>query len=287
MKVLVTGGSGRIGQWAIAELLAHGYDVINADRARPLKTPAPQEAREVRFIETDLGNVGQVAGALAGCDVLVHLGAIPAPYSHPDEVVFTNNVNGTFAVLQAASLLGIKKAVTASSLSILGSAWAPVPFAPLYVPVDEEHPLLNHDCYGLSKEVDERTCQMFHRKTGMQISALRFHWVAYPEETVERAAQVKADPRADNWWRHFWAYVDIRDAAAIVRLAVEVEGIGFDMFNCTAADTLSDQPTEEMIRKHTPEVEIRTPINGFDTAFSLEKSRSKLGYNPIHSWRTS
>lgn len=286
MKILVTGGSGRIGQFAIAELLAHGHEVINADRVRPGALPSPQEAREVRFIQTDLGNVGQVAGALAGCDAVVHLGAIPAPYSHPDEVVFTNNVNGTFAVLQAASLLGIKRAAIASSLSILGCAWAPTPFPPLYAPVDEDHPLLNHDCYGLSKEVDERTCQMFHRRTGMQIAALRFHWVAYPDEIEERVVEIEKDPLHDNWWRHFWAYVDIRDAAQIVRLGIEAEGIGFDMFNCTAADTMAKRPTEELIREYVPSVEIRRPIPGFETGFSLEKSRSILGYNPVHTWRT-
>jgi nucleoside-diphosphate-sugar epimerase len=286
VKVLVTGGSGRIGQFAIAELLRHGHEVINADRTKPKESPAPPEAREVRFIETDLGNVGQVAGALAGCDAVVHLGAIPAPYSHPDEVVFANNVTGTFAVLQAASLLGIQKAVVASSISILGTAWAPEPFPLLYVPVDEAHPLRNYDAYGLSKEVDERTCHMFHRQRGMQIAALRFHWVAYPDEVVERAAQLAKDPMADDWWRHFWAYVDIRDAAAMVRLAVEAEGIGYDIFNCTAADTMADRPTEEMIREYVPSVEIRSPIPGYSTAYSLEKGRTRLGYNPVHTWRT-
>src|SRR3954465_9838188 len=115
MRVLVTGGSGRVGQWAIAELLRHGHEVINADRVAPSAGRAPAEAREVRYIETDLTDVGQVCGALAGCDGLVHLGAIPSPYRHADEVVFMNNVGATFAALQVASLLGVKKAVIASS----------------------------------------------------------------------------------------------------------------------------------------------------------------------------
>ncbi len=285
MKVLVTGGSGKIGQFAIAELLSHGHEVINADRAKPRESPAPPEAREVRFVETDLGDVGQVAGALKGCDAVVHLGAIPNPYGHPDEVVFANNVLGTFSVFQAASLVGVKRAVTASSASILGCAWAPEPFAPLYAPIDEEHPLRNHDAYGLAKEVDERTCAMFHRRDGIQIAALRFHWVAYPEEAKERAAQLHEDPRFDAWWRHFWAYVDIRDAALLVRHALEAEGIGYDTFNCTAADILGAGPTEEMIREHTPEVEIRSPIPGHATAWSLDKAKALLGWEPKHSWR--
>jgi nucleoside-diphosphate-sugar epimerase len=285
MRVLVTGGSGRIGQWAIAELLRHGHEVINADRVAPSAGRAPQEAREVRFIETNVSDVGQMAGALAGCDGLVHLGAIPAPYRHADEVVFTNNVTGTFAALQAASLLGIEKAVIASSLSALGTAYAPEPFAPLYAPLDEAHPLLNHDCYGLSKEVDERTAQMFHRRTGMQIAALRFHWVAYADEAAAKADRLKEDPLYDNWWRLLWGYVEIQDAAAMCRLALEADGIGFDMFNVTAADTLSTIPTEELLQTYTPDLELRAPIPGFGSAFSLEKGRRLLGYNPMRSWR--
>lgn len=286
MRVLVTGGSGRIGQWAIAELLRHGHEVINADRVAPSAGRAPKEAREVRFIETDVSDVGQMAGALAGCDGLIHLGAIPSPYRHADEVVFTNNVTGTFAALQAASLLGIKKAVIASSLSALGTAYAPEPFAPLYAPLDEAHPLLNHDCYGLSKEVDERTAQMFHRRTGMQVAALRFHWVAYADEAAAKAERLKEDPRHDAWWRLLWGYVEIQDAAAMCRLALEAEGIGFDMFNVTAADTLSSIPTEELLQTYTPELELRAPIPGFGSAFSLEKGRRLLGYNPTRTWRS-
>ncbi|MCC6791206.1 MAG: NAD(P)-dependent oxidoreductase [Thermomicrobiales bacterium] len=285
MKVLVTGGSGKIGQWVIADLLAHGHEVINADRARPTDGPAPREAREVRFIETDVTDVGQMAGALSGCDGLIHLGAIPNPYGHADEVVFSNHVNGTFAALQAASLLGVERAVIASSLSALGTAYAPVPFAPLYAPLDEEHPLLNHDCYGLSKEVDERTALMFHRRFGMQIASLRFHWVTYLEDAAAKAERLRADPLHDDWWRLLWGYVEIRDAASICRLAIEANGIGCEAFNVTAADTLSTIPTEELLRTYTPGLELRGPIPGFDSAFSLEKGRRLLGYDPTRTWR--
>jgi len=286
MRVLVTGGSGRLGQFAVAELLKHGHEAVNADRVAPSNPRAPKEARETRYIQTDLSDVGQVAGAMSGCDAVIHLGAIAAPYHHADEVVFRNNVLSTFSVLQAASLLGVKKAAFASSISALGTAYAPVPFAPAYAPVDEEIPLLNHDCYGLSKEVDERTAQMFARRFDMQVLALRFHWVAYEEEVPPRAKEVEADPMFDNWWRLFWGWVDVRDAAQMCRLSVEAEGLGFEAFNCTAADTISNVPTEELIKTYAPQVELRAPIAGFDSAFSIEKARRLLGYDPKHTWRT-
>lgn len=282
MKVLVTGGTGRLGTAVVRDLIEHGYEVVCADRKRSAE-PSPPGGR---FVEVALGDVGQVAGAMAGCDAVIHLGAIPSPYSHADEVVFNNNVGGTFAVLQAANLLGIKKAAIASSLSALGTAWAPDPFPPVYAPVDEAHPLLNHDCYGLSKEVDERTAEMFHRRTGMQIAAFRFCWVSHMHEAKAAVERVRANPGEPAEWRVLWAYVDVRDAASACRRGIEAEGVGFAPFNVTAADTLSDIPTEELIRTHVPSVEIRRPIPTTASAFSIERAKTVLGWEPMHSWRT-
>lgn len=94
------------------------------------------------------------------------------------------------------------------------------------------------------------------------------------------------DPLYDNWWRHLWAYVEIGDAVRMTRLAVETDGLGFDVFHCTAADTLSDRPTEEMISAYTPSVELRRPIRGKESAFSTEKAERILGYRPTGTWRT-
>jgi nucleoside-diphosphate-sugar epimerase len=283
-RVLVTGGSGRLGRAVIQELLAHDYDAIAADRVRP----PGGDVHGVRVIETDLGDVGQVAGAMRGCAAVIHLGAIPAPYAHPDEVVFRNNTGATFAVLQAASLLGIRRAAIASSVSAYGTAWARHRFAPAYVPVDEAHPMLNHDAYGLSKEVDERTAEMFCRRDGMSIAALRFHWIATQEE--QRAA-VPGNRDRDaqlEGTRGFWGYVDVRDAARACRLAIEVgrdRPFGFEPFNIIAADTLMDAPTEPTIRELAPETEIRAPIPGNTSAWDTGKAKRILGWEPEHSWR--
>lgn len=193
MRVLVTGRSGRLGGYVTADLLAHGHGVVNADR-RPLTGEnAPGIGADYRYRETDLGDVGQVAGAMAGCDAVVHLGAIPVPYGHADEVVFTQNTGATFAVLQAAALLGVQRAALASSLATLGMAFGPEP-APRYAPVDEAHPLLPADPYGVGKEVDERVGEMFHWQTGMSVAALRFHWVALPDEARAAAKGTEAAP---------------------------------------------------------------------------------------------
>jgi len=156
----------------------------------------------VRTVEIDLLDIGQVAGAMQGCDAVIHLGAIPNPYDHADEIVFRNNTGATFAVLQAASLLGITQIALASSGSIYGTAWSPTPLSFRYAPVDEAHPLMVHDVYALSKETDERTAEMFCRRDGMSITALRFHWIGTRQEQLERMDAVRSHPDGTGVRRH-------------------------------------------------------------------------------------
>ncbi|MDP9382198.1 MAG: NAD(P)-dependent oxidoreductase [Chloroflexota bacterium] len=283
MRVLVTGGSGRLGRWVVRELAQAGHDVVSADQAPPSRGGGEEMFRARRFVRVNMADVGQVAGALTGCDAVVHLAAIPAPYGHPDEVVFSNNTGATFAVLQAASLLGVRRAVIASSISALGMAWSEEPFFPLYAPVDEEHPLLGRDPYALSKEVDERTAEMFHRRTGMTVLAYRFHWIALEEEAVQQAERLRERP--EEWAYQMWGYVDVRDAARACRLGLESEVQGFEVLNIIAADTLASHPTEELIRAYCSGTELRQPIEGTATAWSIQKARRLLGYEPQHSWR--
>jgi nucleoside-diphosphate-sugar epimerase len=237
----------------------------------------------VRFAEVELGDLGQVAGAISGCQAVIHLGAIPGPNRHPDEVVFDNNTRATFAVLHAASLLGVRRVVIASSIAVLGPSFSPDPTTPLYAPVDELHPLLGADSYALSKEVGECTAAMFHRRAGMEIAALRFTFIGSPDELAESAARLRRNVASSS--RTLWSYVDIRDAATATRLAIEADGLAFEVFNVAAADTLSDIATEKLLRDYAPSVELRHPILGNASAYSIEKARLMLGYEPAHSWR--
>lgn len=278
MKILVTGGSGRLGQFAIAELLEHGHEVVNADRR-----PAPSGGPATHFVETDLSDVGQVAGLLKDCDAVVHLGAIPAPWRHADEVVYTNNTINTYAVFQAAWITGVQKVAFASSASAYGMAWSVASRPPLFVPVDESHPFLVAEPYGLSKEVDERTAEMFHRRSGMQAIALRFHWVATPDELVAIKEQGGTDPATHP--NNLFSYVDGRDAASAIRLAVEVDGLGFEAFNITAADTSCAEPTQELIDRFFPSIDQRAPLPGHATCFTIDKAERLLGWKPRYSWR--
>ena len=281
-KIAVTGGSGRLGRFVIAELREHGYVPINVDRLPPSTTT--QTPDTTPFIQANMADKRQVQEALAGSDAVIHLAAIPAPKGFPAEEVFVNNTRATFHVLDAAVEAGMNRAVIASSVSAYGMAWAPNPFAPHYAPLDEDHPLLVQDPYGLSKEVDERTGQMLHRQSGIQVAALRFHWVALPQD-LSNMPPKGIDPATGGLANNLWGYVDARDAATACRLAIERDGFGFDTFNITAGDTLCAAPTASLLERFFPETDRRQEIEGTSTGFSLEKATRILGWRPRYSWR--
>ena len=102
-KVVVTGGSGRLGQFVIRELLDHSYEILSLDRVPPAQ-------RLCAHWNVDLRRSGDLYEALKGAFGVIHLGAYQAPNLAPDSETFSNNVTGTYNVLKAASdLRGVER----------------------------------------------------------------------------------------------------------------------------------------------------------------------------------
>jgi nucleoside-diphosphate-sugar epimerase len=280
MRVAVTGAAGKLGRAVVADLRAAGHDVVGADRS------AAGIPAGIDRIAWDGRDVAALRTAIEGCAALIHLAAIPHPLEHPPEVVFGNNTGATFAALQAAADTGIRAAAIASSGSAYGTAYSPQLSRPRYVPVDEAHPLDAADPYALSKEVDERTAEMFVRRYAMSVAALRFHWVTTRDEQLETVAKVRAGQVEEGLLRGLWGYVDLRDAARSCRLAVETaveQPYGFAALNIVAADALADEPLAELIARLAPGVEVRDP--GISGAFAIERAAQVISWRPEHSWR--
>lgn len=275
-KVVITGGSGMLGRWVVKHFVEQGYEVLNADSRRPAEELCPT-------LIADLEDLGETYSALAGADAVVHLAAIPAAHIRTPEVTFRNNVMSTYNVLEAASGLGIRKAVIASSESSYGIVFAENPIAPQYVPLDEEHPQLPQDSYGLSKIVNEQTAEMFNRRTGIQVVSLRLGNVI-PPEWYERFPSFIRKPRERE--RILWSYIDTRDAAEACRLAIEADGLGAVALNLASDDSSMDIPSRELMAECYPDVtDFRAPLEGHETLFSNEKAKRLLGWQPKRRWR--
>jgi nucleoside-diphosphate-sugar epimerase len=278
--VIVTGGSGKLGRAVVADLVAHGYRVLNLDQ-RMAEDPI------VPTVRVDLKDFGEVVAALRGVDehpgpfdAVVHLAAIPAPGLFANARTFANNVPATYNVFEAARVLGIKTVVFASSETVLG-----LPFAtpPPYAPVDEEYEPRPESAYSLGKVLDETMARQFARwDPELKIIGLRFSNVMDVEDYKAFPA-FDADPRKRKW--NLWGYIDARDGAQATRKALEARLTGFEAFIIANADTVMRRPNAQLMAEVFPGVELRPTASANGTLLAIDKARRLLGYAPQHSWR--
>jgi nucleoside-diphosphate-sugar epimerase len=217
---------------------------------------------------------------LKGAEAVVHLAAIPAPRLQPDELTFRVNTTSTYNVFSAASLLGLRRVVWASSETTLG-----LPFereSPAYAPIDEEHPPYPEFTYALSKLLGEEMARQFNRWTGIPYVGLRFSNIMEPQD-YERFPSFWADATTRRW--NLWGYVDARDVAQACRLGLTADLEGAEVFIVAAADTVMDRPSLDLLAEVYPHVPVRDGVGEFETLLSIAKARRLLGYEPQHSWR--
>jgi nucleoside-diphosphate-sugar epimerase len=275
--ILVTGGSGMLGHAVIADLKQHGYRVINADR---------QSSDGVHTVKTDLCDLGQVYSVAKRASAIVHLAAIPAPWICPPEVVFQNNVMSTFNVLQAANGLGIRKVVLASSLSALGLAYKSRPIDLHYLPIDEAHPVLAQDEYGMSKIIGEEIAEgIVRRDPTMSLVSLRLPLLVNPGQIREKFCE-QTPERLAAGASNLWSYLDVRDAAIVVRQAMEYEQPGHTILYVNAPDTYVDVPTIDLIKDHFPGVKFDPAlVAGCHSPIDCSRAGEVLGFVPHFGWR--
>lgn len=276
-RIIVTGGSGKAGQWIVKHLVAEGYEVVNVDSRQPAD---PQ----CRTIIADLTQLGQVVtsfspfgtGDRRPYDGVIHMAAIPRAHEAPNDEVFRVNTLSTYNVLEACALLGIQKAVIASSESSYGICFASDFFEPQYLPVDEAHPQLPEDSYGLSKVVNEATAATFHRRTGMQVISLRLGNVLSPEDHET----IKANfGRPQDRLRILWSYIDARDVAIACQLSIEKDGLGCEPIILAADDISSNRESMDLVKEFLPGVtEFKRPISGRQTLMANDRAKELLGW---------
>ena len=277
MRILVTGATGGIGRHVVADLLEHGHEVHALDRRPP---PAELAGNGARWSQADVRDPARMASLMneARPEALIHLAAIPTPNLGTPLEVFGTNVEATFVALEAAGAAGVARVSLASSISLLGLPFGAQGLAPLYAPVDEAHPNIGTDPYALSKEVDEATAEMMHRRHGFQVVALRISATAPMDVHLERMATVAEDPA--SLARELWAYLDVRDGARAFVQAVERDIEGFHVINVMAPDTYSSLPTAELMARYHPSTPLRRPLVDREVPFDLTRCRELLGFSP-------
>jgi len=274
-KVVVTGAAGKAGRAAVAELVAHGYQVTASDT-----TPPPGDLGAA-YLRAELTDHGQVVELLEGADAVVHLANIPAPGLYPPAKTFTDNTSMNAHVFLAAQQLGLRRVVWASSETTLGLAFtsdAP----PRYAPVDEQHAPYPTSTYALSKVVTETMAEHISRWSGIPFVGLRFSNI-FTEADYAQVPSFQDDPTARMW--NLWGYIDVRDAAASCRNALEADTTGSVDLIIANDDTIMERSSAGLMADVFPGVEVRGQLGQHDTLLSNLRAKELIGFRPQHGWR--
>ena len=274
--IVVTGAGGRLGRLVADRLVRAGKDVVGTDRFAA-------ESPDFQFVLGDLSDAGMVSKLVRGADAVVHMGAIPGPRSRGARETFGNNVSSTFNVMTAAAEHGVRRIVFSSSVFGMGWAHDPSAFVPLYLPLDEDHPMMPFEAYGLSKQIGEDIGAMLARSTDISVVSLRFTNI--PHDEVRAEFPLPAPTKADPLTLVMWGYAFADDVAEAHVLAVDADIEGHEAFLLAQNKTRFSEPTADLVRANFGyRVEIRDGLEGNASVISTLKAQRMLGWVPRHDW---
>lgn len=150
MKVLITGHTGLVGT-SLVKKLQSDYTIV---------TNNVSNGKRINVLEKN-----QLEG-LDELDAIIHLASktsIPDSISNPYDTYYTNLV-GTLNILNCAKKNNIKKIIYVSTY-LYGN--------PIYIPIDENHPLDPHSPYNKSKLIAEELCKYYSEDYDLDIVTLR------------------------------------------------------------------------------------------------------------------
>lgn len=280
-KVLVTGGAGFVGREVVKKLFLEGYEVTVLDKAEK-----PADFAHVKYIKGDLQNAAKCVIACAGQDFVIHLGAkprIPESFINPDDY-FDDNVTGTKNILTAASAVGVRKFVYASSSSVYGNN--PPPHKPYHKPDP-----LNY--YAMTKLFGEHLCKQYKNMFNLDYTILRFFTVYGPEQPgcddkglmIARFGRLAQDGEpltvhGDGEMRR--DYIHVSDVAVAVVAAIESR-VKSEIFNVGTGTNISVNSIVDILREFKDvTVENIDKPKGYanETLADISKAKKLLGWAP-------
>ncbi len=204
MRILVTGGAGRLGSEVVKLLAAKGHAVVAFDLPQ-VNWEAIRDMHRVEAFPGDITNLGDVMEACLEVDGVIHLAAFLPPKSEANRDLTTNvNVEGTRNVIRAVEGRPGAPVVFASSVSAYGITAVEEP------PISENHPLRVHNYYSESKIEAERLI----RGSGVPFVILRISPIAVADVVeLPETIPYRADQRVEH--------VYVSDAARALLASLE------------------------------------------------------------------
>ena len=279
MRVVVTGGTGRAGEWVVRHVAEAGHEVVNFDLTSRSELELPGE-----FCRVDLTDAGQVYDALFQFrpDGLCHLAANPAPAGQAQIDVFDNNVRSAYNIMQAAGDLGVSRVVYASSEMATGLLTDGA--VPSQIPFDETERHPSPNAYALSKYISEVIAESLAARfprtawVGLRINNV------IPPDSYGRFQAEWDDPGLSK--ANFWSYIDARDVGTAYVAALDGTSSGHEVCLIAAADTRAKRGLRELMAEYYAGYDhFRVDYTDPESAFDCTKMQALFGWTATYSWR--
>ena len=147
MKILVTGGTGFIGQYVVEELLKREYKVLKFDR----QARDQDDTKDVDLFLGDVRDDVDVTEAFAHADAFIHLAAVLGTQEtiYNPRPAAESNLLGGLNVLEASAQYGVPGVYIG-----VGNYWM-------------------NNTYSISKTMIERFIDMFNKNRGTKVNIVR------------------------------------------------------------------------------------------------------------------
>ena len=292
MRIFFTGGSGKAGKHVAPYLAEQGHQVTNADLV-PLGHP------DVADLRVDLTDAGETYSALAGlatdgrarpgreADVrrrrALRRGAARSCCTS-DAATYATNVLSTYNVLEAATRLGIRKVVFASSETTYGDLLRPGRAAPALRAGRRGAP---DGARGLLRDVEGRR----RGDRALVPGPHRRRHLRPADQQRHRAARVRRDvpavPRATRRCGAATSSPTSTPATSARWCSAAWRPTGWATRSSTSPTPTCRSPRrrQEVRERFYDGVEVRREMGRDETFYAIDKARDLLGYDPQHSWR--
>lgn len=167
MKVLVTGGAGFIGSHIVDKCIADANSVVVVDNLSTGKKENINAEASFYHIDIQDSRLEEVFEKEQP-QIVIHQAAQIHVNTSVEEPVFdaANNILGTIHLLECCRKYDVQKIVYASTAAVYGN--------PIYLPIDERHPIQPLSGYGCSKYSGEKYIEMYAELYGLKYTILRY-----------------------------------------------------------------------------------------------------------------
>jgi nucleoside-diphosphate-sugar epimerase len=306
MRVLVTGGTGFTGSHLVRRLLENGHTVSVIDNQQGLSDDQLKAAGAT----IELGSITDkslVDKMVKGCEIVYHLAAAFRQLNVPERYYWSVNVEGIRHLLDAAHRFEVRRLIYCSTQGVHGHIKEP--------PGDERSPIAPEDYYQLTKYEGEKIVQEYVQK-GLDAVTIRptaiygpgdperflilfrmvkrksflmfgdgetFYHPVYIDNLVDAfVAAEKEGIRGETYIvgdEHYYSLNDlVRNVAVAMGVPVRIRHLPFwPLWTAAFGCEMACKPL-----RLTPPL-FRRRVDWFrqNRAFSIEKARRELGYQPV------